>query len=276
MEVSVIFTTYNSTAWLEKVLWGYQFQQHQQFEIIVADDGSTEETADLINRWRSETGIPIRHVWHEDKGFRKCRILNKSILQAQFPYVVFTDGDCIPRSDFLAEHVVCAEQGYYLSGSYFKLPMTTSEAITREDVAAGRCFELEWLKANGLKPGRKHRKLNTSKTMANWLNRLTPTSCNLKGSNASAWHADLLRVNGFDERMQWGGLDRELGVRLKNAGVKPRHVRYNAICVHLDHSRGYADPELVAKNKALRIDSEKTGKIKTECGISQLAERSGQ
>ena len=270
MEVSVIFTTYNSTAWLEKVLWGYQFQQHQAFEIIVADDGSTEETATLIEQWRAETGLQIKHVWHEDKGFRKCRILNKAIVQAKHSYVVFTDGDCIPRSDFLSEHVASAAPGYYLSGSYFKLPMSTSEAITRDDVATGRCFDLDWLKANGLKPGRKHRKLNTSKRAARWLNRLTRTSCNLKGSNASAWLSDLLRVNGFDERMQWGGLDRELGVRLKNAGVKPRHVRYNAICVHLDHSRGYADPELVAKNKALRVHSEQSRKIETEFGIRQL------
>ncbi len=273
MQISVIFTTYNSPAWLEKVLWGYQFQQFRDFEVIIADDGSTDETRVTIDRLRNETGLPIRHVWHEDKGFRKCRILNKAILEAQYEYVVFTDGDCIPRNDFLSEHARSAEPGFFLSGSYFKLPMSTSKAITREDIQSGRCFDLKWLKANGLKPGRKHRKLNTSKTAASWLNRLTPTACNLKGANASAWHADLIKVNGFDERMAWGGLDRELGVRLANAGVKPRHVRYNAICIHLDHGRGYADPDIVAANKALRKNSERIRSVTTEFGISQLPSR---
>lgn len=270
MRISVIFTTYNSTAWLEKVLWGYQFQQFTDFEVIIADDGSTQETTETIERLRQETGLTIKHIWHEDKGFRKCRILNKAIREAQNEYVVFTDGDCIPRNDFLSEHANSAEPGYFLSGSYFKLPLSTSEAITRDDIESGRCFDINWLKANGLKPGRKHRKLKTSKTAAKWLNRLTTTACNLKGANASAWHKDLILVNGFDERMAWGGLDRELGVRLGNAGIKARHVRYNAICIHLDHGRGYADPDIIKANKALRKNSERQRTIKTEFGISQL------
>jgi len=121
MRISVIFTTYNSPRWLEKVIWGYQYQQFQDFEIIIADDGSTADTKQVIDRLRVETGLDLRHVWHEDKGFRKCRILNKAIAQAKNEYVVFTDGDCIPRNDFLAEHASHAEQGYFLSGSYFKL-----------------------------------------------------------------------------------------------------------------------------------------------------------
>ena len=270
MQISVVFTTYNSPRWLEKVVWGYECQHFKEFELVIADDGSDHETGELIERLRGDTGLPIRHVWHADKGFRKCRILNKAIVQARYEYVVFTDGDCIPRSDFLAEHAAHAERGCFLSGSYFKLPMTTSEAITRDDIASGRCFDLDWLKAHGLKPGRKHRKLRTSKRAARWLNRLTLTRCNLKGSNASVWRDDLLRVNGFDERMQWGGLDRELGVRLRNAGIRPKHVRYNAICIHLDHSRGYADPELVAQNRALRLDSERSGRVATDYGIAQL------
>lgn len=251
-------------------MWGYQHQLYQDFEIIIADDGSSAETANLIAKLKQELKLNIRHVWHSDKGFRKCRILNKAILHAQYEYIVFTDGDCIPRNDFLSEHVQNANPGYYLSGSYIKLPMATSKAITQEDVASGRCFELAWLKNNGLKPGRKHKKLNTSKRAARILNRLTPTKCNLKGSNASVWAKDLRSVNGFDERMAWGGLDRELGVRLINSGIKAKHVRYNAICVHLDHSRGYLDPAIVQANKSIRLHSAKAGVIRTDFGISQL------
>lgn len=270
MKLSVIVTTYNSPAWLEKVLWGYSVQSHQDFELIIADDGSTEDTRELIDRARNETGLVIKHVWQEDMGFRKCRILNKGILEATSEYLVFSDGDCIPRKDFLEVHAREAEPGKYLSGGYHKLPMSTSEAISREDIISGRCFTLKWLKAHGMRPSHKNSKLTASPLKAKIFNTLTPTACNFKGSNGSVWLKDALAVNGFDERMPWGGLDREFGVRLINSGVKPKHVRYNAIVIHLDHKRGYKDPELVATNKALRVRSEKEKLKVTPCGISQL------
>lgn len=270
MRISVVISTFNSPVWLEKVLWGYQCQIHQDFELVIADDGSDSKTRQVLERIHTDSGMRINHVWQQDRGFRKCRILNKAIVAAAEKYIVFTDGDCIPRNDFLQVHAMHAAPGYYLSGSYFKLPISTSEAITEDDIVSGRCFDLQWLKQNGLKPGRKHRKLATTRRSALWLNRLTPTRCNLKGSNASAWKADLMKVNGFDERMGWGGEDRELGIRLRNIGVKPRHVRYNAICVHLDHSRAYRDPQVVAANKNLRIESQKKRLITTSHGIAQL------
>jgi glycosyltransferase involved in cell wall biosynthesis len=270
MKLSVIMTTYNSPLWLEKVLWGYSVQDHKDFELIIGDDGSTDETREVIDRLRKETGMTIKHVWQEDKGFRKCRILNKSILQVESEYVVFTDGDCIPRKDFLSVHAREAEPETYLSGGYHKLPMSTSETITREDIVSGRCFDLKWLKAHGLKSSYKNSKLTAGPLRARIFNALTPTACNFKGSNGSAWLKDILAVNGFDERMPWGGLDREFGVRLINYGIKPKHVRYNAIVIHLDHKRGYKDPELVAANKALRVSSENNKTKVTPCGIKQL------
>ncbi|MDX1587464.1 MAG: glycosyltransferase family 2 protein [Oleiphilaceae bacterium] len=276
MKVSVIMTTYNSPLWLEKVLWGYSVQEHRDFEIVIGDDGSTEETREVIDRLRGETGMTIKHLWQEDKGFRKCRILNKAILEVASEYVVFTDGDCIPRKDFLAVHAREAEPKTYLSGGYHKLPMSTSEAISREDILTGRCFDLQWLKEHGLKSSYKNSKLTAGPLRARLYNRLTPTACNFKGSNGSAWLSDILAVNGFDERMPWGGLDREFGVRLINLGVRPKHVRYNAIVVHLDHKRGYKNPELVAANKALRLDRQKNRIIRTEDGIDQLPSRQPQ
>lgn len=272
MKVSVIMTTYNSPAWLEKVLWGYSVQQHRDFEIVIGDDGSRDETRQAIDRLRGETGLTIKHVWQEDDGFRKCRILNKAILRAESPYLVFTDGDCIPRADFLAVHAAEARPGHYLSGGYHKLPMSTSVAISRDDIVSGRCFDLQWLKAHGLKSSYKNSKLTASPAMARLLNRLTPTRCNFKGSNASAWREDVMRVNGFDERMPWGGLDREFGVRLINAGVEPKHVRYNAIVIHLDHKRGYKDPQLRDANKQLRLFNERNQVTRTDHGIAQLPE----
>ncbi|MEX1198207.1 MAG: glycosyltransferase family 2 protein [Pseudohongiellaceae bacterium] len=272
MQASVIISTYNSPAWLEKALFGWFCQQRGDFELIVADDGSGPETADLLEQLRPQSPVPIHHVWQADDGFRKCRILNKAVLQASAPYLVFSDGDCIPRADFLEAHLRRAEPGYYLSGSYYKLPMSTSEAITRDDIESGRCFDKRWLYRHGLPRWRKTLKISAGPRLAPWLNRLTPAKCNLKGSNASVWKEDVLRVNGFDERMPWGGEDREFGVRLINAGIRPRHVRYDAIVIHLDHARGYVDPVRVAANKALRLANDRGRVIRTEHGIEQLQE----
>lgn len=269
MRVSIILSTYNSPLWLEKVLWGYTAQTHTDFEIIVADDGSTAETRDLLEIMKKNTGLDIVHVWQEDQGFRKCRILNKSILQATSPYLVFSDGDCIPRNDFLEVHVRKSRPKCYLSGSYQKLPMALSQLINQEDILSGRCFDYAWLRKNGMPWSRKNIKLAISERMAKYLNAITPTRCNLKGSNASAWKEDILRVRGFDERMGWGGEDRELGIRLRNAGVKAIHVRYDALVIHLDHSRGYRNPDVVKKNRELCNQNMRQGIVVTEHGITE-------
>ncbi|MYL26183.1 MULTISPECIES: glycosyltransferase family 2 protein [Halomonadaceae] len=273
MNVTVLFTTYNSPKWLEKVLWGFSVQTHRDFDIIIADDGSTDETRQLIDRMRSETGIRIKHVWHEDHGFQKCEILNKAILQVESDYIIFTDGDCIPRADFVEEHLKCAKPGCFLTGSVARLPMSTSEHIGKEDITSGACFNWDWLVENGLLVTRKNMKLRARKYAGNILNHLTPARTNFTGCNASAWTKDVIAVNGFDQRMSHGGLDREFGVRLKNLGIKGKHVRYNAQIIHLDHARGYSDPENIRKNKALRIHNAKR-KIKiTEYGLNLVKDQ---
>lgn len=270
MKVSVILSTYNSPAWLEKVLWGYAQQSWPDFELVIADDGSGPETARLVERMQRDTGLSLTHIWQEDKGFRKSRILNKAVLKVRNEYIIFSDGDCIPRRDFVAVHATEARPGHYLSGSYFKLPMSTSEAITRDDIETGRCFDVGWLRANGLGFWRKTSKIGSGPRMARLLNHLTTAKCNFKGSNGSAWREDIVAINGFDERMPWGGQDREFGVRLINYGVRPKHVRYNAIVIHLDHARGYVDPERVRRNRELRLYNQKHGVSYTEYGLSRL------
>ncbi len=252
-------------------MWGYSQQTYGNFEIVIADDGSKSDTADLVNRMRGETGLDIKHVWQKDSGFRKCRILNKAIINATADYLLISDGDCIPRRDFVEVHVRNAAPGYFLSGTYYKLPLSTSELINKDDILSGRCFDLEWLLAHGLprKPYRNLR-LTASDVQARILHRLTTTRCNFKGSNASLWRRDALAVNGFDERMEWGGLDREFGVRLVNSGIRPRRVWYSAVCIHLDHTRGYKNPAIVSANRTLRKYAARNKLIRTEHGITQL------
>jgi hypothetical protein len=95
----------------------------------------------------------------------------------------------------------------------------------------------------------------------------TPTKPTWNGHNASGWKADLISVNGFNEEMQYGGEDRELGERLVNMKLLPKQIRYSAFCLHLDHERGYVSEEIWNKNDAIRADTKANKTIKTSSGI---------
>lgn len=268
MTLSIIITTYNAPEWLEKVLWGYQQQSFRDFEVLVADDGSGEPTRQLIERMRGEVFYPLQHIWHEDIGFRKCTILNKAIKASATDYLLFTDGDCIPRADFVEVHVQRREKGYFLSGGYLKLPMELSKIITRNDIETGNCFNKKWLRANGLPGTFRNSKLTHHKAWASVLNALTPTSATWNGHNVSGWKEDIVAVNGYDERMRYGALDRELGERMMNNGIRGKQIRYSAVCIHLDHSRGYRNEKDLNYNASIRAITKKEKRTWTDAGIT--------
>ena len=252
MKLSVIITTYNSEEWLVKVLEGYCKQTEKDFEVVIADDGSTEKTQQVIASFSSKFSYPIVHVWQPDEGFQKCRILNKAVLKTNTNYLLFTDGDCIPRKDFVAQHLKYQEEGYFLSGGYFKLPMETSQKISLENIKNQDCFSISWLIKNGVSKTFKLSKLTKISLFASFMNWLTPTKRTFNGHNTSCFKKDLVAVNGFNEEMQYGGLDRELGERLFNYGILSKQIRYSAVCLHLDHARAYFNQEEWNKNLALR------------------------
>ena len=270
MKLSVIITTYNSEEWLRKVLLGFTVQTEKDFEVVIADDGSTNKTADVIAAFQGQFQYPIVHVWHEDKGFRKSRILNKAILKSNSDYLLFTDGDCIPRKDYVAVHMKEKQEGYFLSGGYFKLPMGISEAIADEDILSQKCFEISWLLKQGLKANFKLSKLTHNKYIAAFMNWLTPTKRSWNGHNSSGFKLDILNVNGFNEEMDYGGMDRELGERMFNNGMLSKQIRYSAICLHLDHARGYANEEKIRHNMEIRRYNKKHNVIRIENGIDKL------
>jgi glycosyltransferase involved in cell wall biosynthesis len=271
MRMSVILSTYNATEWLEKVIWGYSVQTHRNFELVIADDGSKLEAARLLARLSDETGIDIQHVWHEDIGFRKCEILNKAILAAGTEYLVFSDGDCIPRADFLETHARFAERGHYLSGGLVRLPMGVSQQLKREDIVNQRIASVPWLVRQGQPLNKKLLLMAPGSRGGAVLDRITPTKPTWNGHNASGWKADLVRVNGFDERMGYGGEDCELGERLVNIGLRPKQIRHRAVCFHLDHARGYVDAEAWQWNIDHRAEVRLSGATWTAHGIRKQA-----
>jgi glycosyltransferase involved in cell wall biosynthesis len=269
MFVSVIISTYESPEWLAKVVWGYAAQTHRQFEIVIADDGSSSSTAKCIEELRSGTGLSLRHVWHAKQGFRKCRILNQAILASAADYLIFSDGDCIPRHDFIEQHVRLAAPGWLLSGGRLKLPRKLSEQISARDIFDRRIASPRWLQTEGCPKSRQLFRLKARGPMAAVLDVMTTTRATFNGHNTSVWKSDVLRVNGFDERLGYGGLDRELGERLFNAGVRPRQIRHRAVCMHLDHDQDYVDPVMIAHNLEIRAENQRNKTTWTAYGIDR-------
>lgn len=268
-ESSVIISTYNQPDWLEKCLWGFGYQSDRRFEIVIADDGSQPATRARAEAVCTELDLPLNYVWHADNGFQKCRILNKAILAARSDYLIFTDGDCIPKPDFIATHLSMRRPGHFLSGGYFKLPMSTSKRIDQDDVRSGRVFAQEWLRAHDVTaPWNKLLKITATPRQAWWANRLTPATRSWNGNNSSTWRDLAIQVGGYDERMGYGGQDREFGERLMNTGIKPIMMRYSTGMLHLDHSRGYRNEEGIRNNRAIRAETKAQRRTVTEFGLN--------
>jgi glycosyltransferase involved in cell wall biosynthesis len=274
MHVSVIISTYNEPQWLQKVLWGYEQQTHTNFDIIIADDGSGTTTTEMIAAFKEQSRLEIHHLWHPDNGYRKCEILNKAVQYCTSPYIIFTDGDCIPHPDFVRTHGKFARTGTFLSGGAMRLPMSTSQRIDLYDIRSGRAFNVRWLIDQGLpdKPLKNLKLVCHEHGLDSLLNSITPTKATWNGGNASTWRRYILACNGFDERMQYGGQDREFGERLINLGIQGKQLRYSAICLHLEHSRSYKNQNSIDRNLAIRRETRTTRKTRTETGILKFTE----
>lgn len=253
MKTELIVATYDSPHALTLCLTSVARQTVLPASICIADDGSGPDTRAAIDAFAAaHPELRFRHVWHEDKGFEKAAILNRAIATSDADFLIFIDGDVLIHPVFIARHLALAERGRFATGSLIRLDAAATASVTPAMIADGTVFDRGWLRAN-----RAIDRLGTwLKTMPMplpvqaFLDRATPVQRALCGANASLFRDDALKVNGFDETIKYGGGDKEFGVRLANAGVRGRHLRYTAPLVHLDHPRGYKDPELIRAHKA--------------------------
>jgi glycosyltransferase involved in cell wall biosynthesis len=137
MKASIVIAFYNKISYLELVLAGFERQTEEKFEIIIADDGSGPDVHKEIDRIIRNSSLNIRHVWHEDKGWRKNIMLNMAIRMAVSDYLIFIDGDCIPHRKFVSEHLRNREKGKILSGRRLNLSEKISGQLTVEMVRKG-------------------------------------------------------------------------------------------------------------------------------------------
>lgn len=276
MRTSVILSTYNAPDWLEKSLWGFFAQSRRDFELLVADDGSRPETRERLRSLARRSPVPLAHVWQPDDGFQKCRILNKAIAVARGERLLLSDGDCVPRADFVDVHSRLAQPTTFLSGGYFKLPQATAAAISEADVMTQRAFAMRWLLEHGMPLSVQLLKLAVRPPIDGWLNRLATARPTWNGHNASCLRRHAVQVNGFEERMQYGGEDVEFGLRLNHAGVATQRIRYSTLTLHLHHDHGYVTPGMRERNAEIKAHTRLERVTRAERGLDQWLRADGR
>lgn len=233
--VSLVIATYNWPVALDRVLASVLAQQSPPEQVLIADDGSTADTARVVERWRPAFGERLVHVWRPDDGFRAGEVRNRAARDATGELLVFVDGDCLLRPDVIARHRQLAEPGCAVAGNRVLLSRALTEAIE-----AGRANPLDWQLADWWRarrggdvgrlfplltlPGQAWRRSRPR----HWLQ--------FRSCNIAVWRDDYVRVNGFDERISgWGFEDSDLAIRLINAGVRIKSGRFATAVLHLWH-----------------------------------------
>ena len=204
--ISVIVTTYNRVDALGAALRGLERQTDRNFEIIVADDGSTDATRDFVTRRAARHDLALKHVWQEDRGFRAAEIRNRGILASCGSYCIFLDGDCIPRPDFIAVHRRLAEPGWFVTGNRVLLARDLTDRILGDATEPERWGLATWIAL------RARRKINRLAPLlplpAGALRKLrTGAWRGARSCNLAVWRSDLDWADGFDSTFSGWGLE---------------------------------------------------------------------
>ena len=252
MKIAVVMSTYNSPASLRKAMLGYVAQQDPNFELLIADDGSDGCTADLLKE-NCFSSLNLKHVWHADEGYRLSAIRNLAITKTDADYLIFTDGDVIPRKDFISNHRRQARPSTFTSGCRINIPEHLHKHFTDADILKNIIFSPEYFKHVALKmPMFRRWSLKLGWPGISIMNFFQWRHCVFYGSNTGVWRDDLVRANGFDEAwIGYGSEDRDIGFRLKNLGVKFRYLKHSFVQYHLAHPQPYRRVDEVSHNRSV-------------------------
>jgi glycosyltransferase involved in cell wall biosynthesis len=262
MLISVIVTTYNWPEALAAVLRGLRNQKDREFEVIVADDGSDERTREGIRR--EQQYQLLDHVWHEHRDFRAAAIRNRAIKKSTGEYVIFLDGDCIPRPSFVRAHRRLAEDGCFVMGNRLMLreQMTwrvLAGTLEPQDWSVPRWFWMKIMRKMRIGP-------MFTLPLGPLRKRVAQTWRDSASCNFGAWRRDLYSIDGFDSHyVGWGCEDNDLFVRLLRAGVKKKTGRWATGVIHLHH-----EPAWTAPNRALFEETMASDRILARTGLSAL------
>jgi glycosyltransferase involved in cell wall biosynthesis len=257
----LVVTTHERPDALGRVLAAVAAQTQAPDELVVADDGSGPDTAQLVRQHAAAVRYPVHHAWQPHEGFRAGRIRNAAIARTRCEYVVLLDGDMVPHPRFLADHRALARPGHYSQGVRIALDATA----TRRLLEPGSELPRPW--SPGL--GRLRRLYGLyAPRLARPLRRAANAVVAVKACNQGFWRDDLVAVNGFDEAMTgWGSEDKELCARLDNAGVRRQTLLFAAITWHLDH--GPAPRDRAEVNRTRWRETVRSESTRCEAGLDR-------
>lgn len=258
---SLNISTYNWPQALAKSLQSALQQTVLPDEIIVADDGSGEETRRLITTFSKTSKVPIRHVWQEDDGFRLAKIRNKAFVASSSDYIIQVDGDQILHPKFVEDHLRFCRSNTFIGGTRCLL----HEDITREIIS------MEGLPILPIRTRRMDKRYNAYRNIAlSYFMFALPGGKKdphyVIGGNMAFWKRDLVAVNGYNEAYKgWGKEDNDLAVRLCNAGIKLRFIKFGAIAYHLEHIR--AEFASLSLNESMLAETSARNVVRAESGM---------
>jgi glycosyltransferase involved in cell wall biosynthesis len=257
--LTLVINTFNQPDYLGRVLRAVSRQSVLPDELLAADDGSTDETKTVFDRWRRGQSFRCEHIWQQHQGFRRARILNQAIALARGDYLVFLDGDTIPHPGFIADHRDLARPTQFVQGHRALIERQAAREFGLHEFGRDRSRALHRFQLRGLKHAYR------------WpwpLRRIRWDLRGVRGCNLAIWRSDLVRVNGYNEAfVGWGSEDLDLAFRLMNSGVRRLDVRGWALCYHLWHPPVSRD-ELAGNNELLAMTiREKT--VRCEQGLDR-------
>jgi glycosyltransferase involved in cell wall biosynthesis len=257
--LALIINTFDQPDYLARVLTAVSRQPEPPGEVLLADDGSGEETRRVFADWSGRQRLRTRHLWQKNEGFRRARILNLAIAAATSEYVVFLDGDTLPHPQMVADHRALAQPGVFVQGHRALVEQSAAAWFGLGELSADRRRALWRGQLRGLK--------NAWRWPLPWSG--YPTHWRgIRGCNLAVWREDLLRVNGYNEDFTgWGREDSELAVRLMNSGLRRRDLRGRALCYHLWHPP--ASRARLADNDSRLAQAIQQAQSRCEHGVDQ-------
>lgn len=234
MLISVIITTYNSPDFLQRCINSFLDQADSHFEIIVADDGSKEETKLLIEKYK-DSHLNIKHAWHDDKGFRAAKIRNEAVRKSSGEYLIFIDGDCVAFSDFIQNHKIISEKGFFARGNRIMLSENFSNILIKENRNINLIGFMKYIK---LRLQRDINRIIPIIRFPHYPFRKTKKKewRGAKTCNLGVWRDDFNNINGLDESyIGWGREDSDFVVRLINSGIYRKEAVFSTGLLHLHH-----------------------------------------
>ncbi|TON79130.1 glycosyltransferase family 2 protein [Vibrio parahaemolyticus] len=230
LKTSLIITTYNWPTALISVLRSVENQTVLPDEIIIADDGSTDETVNLLKDY-SVKGVKVIHAWQEDLGFRAARARNLAVTKSSGNYLIFIDGDMFLDKNFIEDHIANSQKGIFIQGGRAMMDNALSNWILSGETPS--LFSL----------GLKNRKNSIrNKLLSKLFSKNDKLHFKTRTCNFSCWRSDYMEVNGFDnEYVGWGREDSDFVIRMINNGLTRKYLKFSAIGYHLYHTENSKD-----------------------------------